>query len=73
MLLFDPFGGRGISDTIRDHPQTHLHGNMVNGKPVVVSVEGRPVSEPDLCGRFTTKEGKENGDAVIPEDATVAS
>src|SRR5436190_14660097 len=44
------------TDTIRDHPQTPLHGNMVNGKPVVVSVEGRPVSEPDLRGRFTLSE-----------------
>ena len=44
------------ADTIRDHPQTRLHGNMVNGKPVVVSVEGRPVTEPDLVGRFTLSE-----------------
>src|SRR3989454_1421380 len=36
------------ADTIRDHPQTRLHGNTVNGKLVVESVEGRPVTEPDL-------------------------
>src|SRR5437016_5598482 len=41
------------ADTIRDHPQTRLHGNTVNGKLVVESVEGRPVTEPDLVGRFT--------------------
>ena len=40
------------ADTIRDHPQTHLHGNTVNGKPVILSVNGRPVTEPDLIGRF---------------------
>src|SRR2546426_84558 len=44
------------ADTIRDHPQTHLHGNTVNGKPVILSVNGRPVTEPDLVGRFALSE-----------------
>src|SRR5947207_14253655 len=54
------------ADTIRDHPQTHLHGNTVNGKPVISSVNGRSVAEPDLIGRFTLSEnGKivEHGEA----------
>jgi enediyne biosynthesis protein E4 len=54
--------------TIRDHPQTHLHGNTVDGKPVILSVNGRPVTEPDLVGRFTLSEtGKilEHGEADV--------
>ncbi|PYJ61323.1 MAG: hypothetical protein DME24_06720, partial [Verrucomicrobia bacterium] len=55
-------------DTIRDHPQTGLHGNTVNGKPVILSVNGRSVTEPDLIGRFTLSEnGKivEHGEADV--------
>src|SRR5205814_201891 len=44
------------ADTIRDHPHTHLHGDTVNGKPVISSVNGRSVAEPDLIGRFTLSE-----------------
>src|SRR5216117_2936238 len=54
------------ADTIRDHPQTRLHGDTVKGKPVVLSVNGRPVTEPDLVGRFTlSADGKivEHGEA----------
>ena len=56
------------ADTIRDHPQTHLHGDTVNGKPVILSVNGRSVTEPDLIGRFTLSEnGKivEHGEADV--------
>jgi len=56
------------ADTIRDHPQTGLHGNTVNGKPVILSVNGRSVTEPDLIGRFTLSEnGKivEHGEADV--------
>ncbi len=39
--------------TYRDHPRPKIRGNMVNGKPVVVSFNGRPTTDPDLVGRFT--------------------
>ncbi|HKI70835.1 MAG TPA: VCBS repeat-containing protein, partial [Verrucomicrobiae bacterium] len=56
------------ADTIRDHPQTHLHGDTVNGKPVILSVNGRSVTEPDLIGRFTLSENgkiEEHGEADV--------
>src|SRR5947207_1567189 len=56
------------ADTIRDHPQTHLHGNTVNGKPVILSVNGRSVTEPDLIGRFKLSENgkiEEHGEADV--------
>src|SRR5207244_584540 len=56
------------ADTIRDHPQTRLHGDTVNGKRVVQTVNGRPVTEPDLVGRFTlSADGKivEHGEADL--------
>jgi enediyne biosynthesis protein E4 len=56
------------ADTMRDHPQTHLHGDTVNGRPVVLSVNGRPVTEPDLVGRYELSDtGKivEHGEADV--------
>src|SRR5207245_2652975 len=56
------------ADTIRDHPQTHLHGNTIDGKPVILSVNDRPVTEPDLLGRFTLSENGriiEHGEADL--------
>src|SRR5207244_3383982 len=56
------------ADTIRDHPQTHLHGNTIDGKPVILSVNDRPVTEPDLLGRFTLSENGriiEHGEADV--------
>jgi enediyne biosynthesis protein E4 len=41
------------STTIRDQPNTRFRINQVAGKMVVLEVNGRPVSEPDLVGRFT--------------------
>ena len=52
-------------DTIRDDPGSKFDGEFVNGKPVVKSYNGRPVTEPDLFGRFVFLEnGKilENGE-----------
>lgn len=40
-------------DTIRDDPGAKFEGEYVQGKPVVKKYNGRPVSEPDLFGRFT--------------------
>src|SRR5262249_30629338 len=44
------------TSTIRDHPNTKLSATMVDGKPVVVRVNDRPVTEPDLVGRFALSE-----------------
>jgi enediyne biosynthesis protein E4 len=52
-------------NTIRDDPGSKFDGEFVNGKPVVKSYNGRPVSDPDLLGRFVFLEnGKilENGE-----------
>ena len=55
-------------ETIRDQPGLRLTGNTVNGRPVVVAVEGRPTTEPDLRGRFTLLENGrilENGEPDV--------
>jgi enediyne biosynthesis protein E4 len=44
------------TETLRDHPQTRLQGNRIDGKLVVLFVDGRPTTEPDLVGRFTLSE-----------------
>jgi len=41
------------SVTIRDQPDIKIQGDFVNGKPVVVRVNGRPATDPDLVGRLT--------------------
>ncbi|MFM1941728.1 MAG: hypothetical protein RI897_710 [Verrucomicrobiota bacterium] len=41
------------TETIRDRPQAKINGRTVDGKPVIVSYEGRPTTDPDLVGRFT--------------------
>jgi len=42
--------------TLRDEPFTKFTISMVAGKPVVVSVNGRPATSPELMGRFTVGE-----------------
>ena len=52
--------------TIRDEPGTKLKGRNINGKPVVVSVNGKSLAASNSVGRFTLrKNGKiiENGQA----------
>ena len=61
------------TSTIRDEPGTKLKGRNVNGKPVVVSVNGRSLADSNSIGRFTLKgNGKiiENGqtDALFLND-----
>jgi hypothetical protein len=54
--------------TIRDQPGLKLTGNTINGRPVVVAVDGRPTTEPDLRGRFTLVENGrilENGEPDV--------
>ena len=51
--------------TYRDRPRPKIRGNRVNGKPVVISFNGRPTTDPDLVGRFSlTGQSKivENGE-----------
>jgi hypothetical protein len=38
--------------TIRDQPNTRFSIRMVNGKPKVSMIDGRPVTDPDLAHRF---------------------
>jgi enediyne biosynthesis protein E4 len=38
--------------TIRDQPNTRFRVSTASGKPEVIQVNGRPVTEPDLAGRF---------------------
>lgn len=40
------------SVTIRDQPNTRFSLRTIDGQPQVVSVDGRPVSDPDLADRF---------------------
>ncbi len=54
--------------TLRDMPNTQLRISEVNGEFVVQAVNGRPVTEADLVGRFKLeKNGKilENGEADV--------
>ncbi|OYV59509.1 MAG: hypothetical protein B7X01_03035, partial [Acidiphilium sp. 21-62-4] len=49
-------------------PNTQLKINDINGQLVVLSVNGRPATDPDLVGRFTlTRDGKvkENGEVDV--------
>jgi hypothetical protein len=47
--------------TIRDRPTTRVQVQPVNGKPTVIAVDGRPVTQPDLTNRF---EIAPNGEVV---------
>lgn len=49
----DAFIGNYRSDTFRDQPGTRFRGRNVGGKMVLSTVNGRPVTEPDLVGRYT--------------------
>jgi hypothetical protein len=41
--------------TLRDQPNTRFNVKMIDGKPTVVAIDGRPVTEPDLAHRFNYK------------------
>ena len=41
--------------TLRDQPNTRFNLKVIDGKPTVISVDGRPVTEPDLAHRFNYK------------------
>jgi enediyne biosynthesis protein E4 len=44
---------RGV--TLRDQPNTKFAIRIVDGKPIVMSINGRPLTDPDLTNRFTFK------------------
>jgi enediyne biosynthesis protein E4 len=54
--------------TIRDQPNTKFNVRVVDGKPVIVSVNGRPVTEPDLTNRFTLTVNPGTGTAANDEN-----
>lgn len=39
--------------TVRDEPESKIEGEHIKGRMVIKSYNGRPVTEPDLVGRFT--------------------
>ena len=41
------------STTLRDEPNTRFRASTINDRLEVVTVNGRPTTEPDLIGRFT--------------------
>jgi len=43
------------ASTIMDAPRTRFSVKMINNKPVVTMVDGRPISDPDLADRFNFK------------------
>ena len=56
------------SSTVRDEFQQRFEIKMVGGRPTVVSVNGRPATDPDLVGRFLVDaEGRvtEHGEADV--------
>ncbi|HXJ71460.1 MAG TPA: VCBS repeat-containing protein, partial [Candidatus Dormibacteraeota bacterium] len=60
-------------ETIRDEPDSRFRINQTEGRVVVLEYNGRPTTDPDLVGRFTTdSKGKilENGepDAIFHND-----
>src|SRR2546427_8158736 len=48
-------------DTIRDRPNTRFSVKMIDGKPVVTMVNGRPITDPVLADRFDFKFTLEGG------------
>ncbi len=38
--------------TIKDQPTTRFSGNMIDGRPVIIAVDGRPTTLPEFTNRF---------------------
>jgi len=54
--------------TLRDEPFTRFKVNVIDGRPTIVSVNDRPVTLPDLVGRFSVDEKggiMEHGEADV--------
>jgi hypothetical protein len=54
--------------TIRDEPNTRFSVRMVNGKPVVAAINGRPANDPDLANRFTYTFTAANGRGTMAHE-----
>lgn len=52
----DLYVGNYRNTTLRDLPFTRFRIQYIEGRPVVVLVDGRPVTESDLIGRYTVNE-----------------
>lgn len=51
--------------TIRDEPNTRFSVRMIDGKPVVAAINGRPATDPDLTNRFTYTITAANGRGTL--------
>ena len=56
------------TSTIRDQPNTHFTIRMVNGKPTVAAIDGRPLTDPDLTNRFDFHIDMANGQGTFAHD-----
>ncbi len=54
--------------TLRDQPNTAFRFRIVDGKPAVSTINGRPLTDPDLTNRFTFQFKSENGRASFSSD-----
>jgi hypothetical protein len=54
--------------TLRDQPNTAFRFKMVNGEPEVTSINGRPLTDPDLTNRFTFQIKVDNGRVSFSSD-----
>ena len=54
--------------TLKDQPNTSFKVRLVDGKPQVSSINGRPITDPELADRFEFRFGNENGRATFASD-----
>jgi enediyne biosynthesis protein E4 len=54
--------------TLRDQPNTAFRFKMVNGKPEVSTINGRPLTDPDLTNRFSFQIKVDNGRVSFSSD-----
>jgi hypothetical protein len=54
--------------SMNDQPNTRFSFRVVDNKPVVSTVNGRPITEPDLIHRYNFKLNFNNGQATFSYD-----
>src|SRR6185436_16064864 len=54
--------------TLRDQPNTSFKFKVVDNKPEVSTINGRPLTDPDLTNRFEFKLRFENGRPIFASD-----
>ena len=54
--------------TLRDQPNTRFNVKPVDGKPQVVSIDGKPLTDPDLTNRYTFKITAREGGGSFSHD-----